>query len=129
MERLTRSTGTPERGRRAQTRGSEALRALGMLDYRVKRTQPNWGGDAMDERGDAWEHDPGPTAASGWAALFAETPNYRGLGRAVLGREAFRWHHGPMFYRGRLDGSAKVLVVGQIGRASCRGRRGGAGGQ
>ncbi len=68
-----------------------------------------------DERGDTWEHDPGPTTASGWAALFAETPNYRGLGRAVLGREAFRWHHGPMFFRGRLDGSAKVVVVGQEG--------------
>ena len=66
-------------------------------------------------RGDAWEHDPGPPGASGWAELFAETPNYRGLGRAVVGREAFRWHHGPMFFRGRLDGSAKVLVVGQEG--------------
>jgi uracil-DNA glycosylase len=69
----------------------------------------------VDERGDPWEHDPGPTVASGWAQVFAETPNYRGLGRAVLGREAFRWHHGPMFYRGRLDGSAKVVVVGQEG--------------
>jgi uracil-DNA glycosylase len=68
-----------------------------------------------DERGDPWEHDPGPTAASGWASLFAETPNYRGLGRAVLHREAFRWHHGPMFFRGRLDGSAKVVLVGQEG--------------
>jgi uracil-DNA glycosylase len=68
-----------------------------------------------DLRGDPWEHDPGPSDASGWAALFAETPNYRGLGRAVLGREAFRWHHGPMFYRGRLDGSAKVAIVGQEG--------------
>jgi uracil-DNA glycosylase len=47
--------------------------------------------------------------------LFAETPNYRGLGRAVVGREAFRWHHGPMFFRGRLDGSAAVMVVGQEG--------------
>jgi uracil-DNA glycosylase len=69
----------------------------------------------VDERGDAWEHDPGPTSASGWAGLFAETPNYRGLGRAVLDREAFRWQHGPMFFRGRLDGSAKVVVVGQEG--------------
>jgi uracil-DNA glycosylase len=68
-----------------------------------------------DERGDPWEHDPGPSTASGWAALFAETPNYRGLGRAVLGREAFRWHHGPMFFRGRLDGSARVVLVGQEG--------------
>jgi hypothetical protein len=41
-------------------------------------------------RGDPWEHDPGPTNTSGWAALFADTPNYRGLGRAVLGREVFR---------------------------------------
>src|SRR5919197_3311573 len=69
----------------------------------------------VDERGDAWEHDPGPPAAGGWAALVAETPNYRGLGRAVLGREAFRRHHGPMFYRGRLDGSARVVLVGQEG--------------
>jgi uracil-DNA glycosylase len=68
-----------------------------------------------EDRGDAWEHDPGPTATSGWAALFASTPNCRGLGRAVLGREAFRWHHGPMFFRGRLDGSAKVVLVGQEG--------------
>jgi uracil-DNA glycosylase len=73
------------------------------------------GGDMADERGDPWEHDHGPSGVSGWAQLFAETPNYRGLGRAVLGREVFRWHHGPMFFRGRLDGSAKVMVVGQEG--------------
>lgn len=69
----------------------------------------------MDVRGRAWQHDSGPADGGGWADLFAETPNYRGLGRAVVGREAFRWHHGPMFYRGRLDGSAKVVVVGQEG--------------
>jgi uracil-DNA glycosylase len=69
----------------------------------------------VDERGDPWEHDPGPTVASGWPAVFAETPNYRGLGLAVLHREAFRWHHGPMFFRGRLDGSARVVLVGQEG--------------
>jgi uracil-DNA glycosylase len=68
-----------------------------------------------DVRGNPWEYDPGPPGSSGWAELFAETPNYRGLGRAVLGREAFRWHHGPMFFRGRLDGTARVLVVGQEG--------------
>ena len=68
-----------------------------------------------DVRGNPWEHDPGPQNSSGWAELFAGTPNYRGLGRAVLGREAFRWQHGPMFFRGRLDGSARVLVVGQEG--------------
>ena len=68
-----------------------------------------------DERGNPWDYDPGPTPGSGFAELFAATPNYRGLGKAVLGREAFRWHFGPMFYRGRLDGSARVLVVGQEG--------------
>jgi len=68
-----------------------------------------------DERGGLWEYDPGPPGSSGWAELFAETPNYRGLGRAVVGREAFRWHHGPMFFRGRLDGSATAMVVGQEG--------------
>jgi uracil-DNA glycosylase len=68
-----------------------------------------------DVRGNPWEHDPGPADSSGWAQLFAETPNYRGLGLAVVGREAFRWHHGPMFFRGRLDGSARVVVVGQEG--------------
>src|SRR5215475_12267843 len=73
------------------------------------------GGSVTDVRGDPWEHDPGPASSSGWAELFAETPNYRGLSWAVVGREAFRWHHGPMFFRGRLDGSAKVLVVGQEG--------------
>jgi hypothetical protein len=32
------------------------------------------GGDMVDER-DPWEHDAGPTTASGWAALVGETPN------------------------------------------------------
>lgn len=68
-----------------------------------------------DPRGNPWDHDPGPAPTSGWPELFAATPNYRGLGKAVTGREAFRWHFGPMFYRGRLDGTARVLVVGQEG--------------
>jgi uracil-DNA glycosylase len=68
------------------------------------------------DRGAPWEHDPGPPSNRNWARLFAETPNYRGLGKAVVGREAFRWHFGPMFYRGRLgDGQVKVLIVGQEG--------------
>jgi uracil-DNA glycosylase len=66
-------------------------------------------------RGDVWEHDEGPTPTSGWAEVFAATPNYRGLGKAVLGKEVFRWQHGPMFFRGRLDGSARVVLVGQEG--------------
>ncbi len=69
-----------------------------------------------EDRGQPWEHDPGPPANRRWARIFAETPNYRGLGRAVSGRERFRWHFGPMFYRGRLgDGEVKVLIIGQEG--------------
>lgn len=68
------------------------------------------------DRGSPWEYDPGPPRNRSWPRLFAETPNYRGLGRALIRREAFRWHFGPMFYRGRLgDGQVKVLVVGQEG--------------
>lgn len=71
-----------------------------------------WG----EERGAPWEYDPGPPRNRRMGRLFAQTPNYRGLGRAVTGREAFRWHFGPMFYRGRLvDGHVKVLVIGQEG--------------
>jgi hypothetical protein len=67
-------------------------------------------------RGYPWEYDPGPPKNRRWARLFAETPNYRALGKAVLGSEKFRWHFGPMFYRGRLwDNQVKVLVIGQEG--------------
>src|SRR5262245_23116241 len=92
-----------------------AARALRVGSKRPKDSNVCRGGEVTDVRGDPWEHDPGPVSSSGWAELFAETPNYRGLSWAVVGREAFRWHHGPMFFRGRLDGSAKVLVVGQEG--------------
>src|SRR5262245_595585 len=65
-------------------------------------------------RGDPWDHDPGPPRNRSWARLFAETPNYRALGLAAAGEERFRWHFGPVFYRGRLgDHQARVLVVGQ----------------
>ena len=75
---------------------------------------------AMNEywegRGYPWEYDPGPPKNKSWARLFARTPNYRGLGVAATGSERFRWHFGPMFYRGRLkDNSVKVLVIGQEG--------------
>ncbi len=67
-------------------------------------------------RGDSWDCDPGPPRNRSWLRLFAETPNYRAMGTGVTGREVFRWHFGPMFYRGRLrDGQVKVLVVGQEG--------------
>ncbi len=69
-----------------------------------------------DDRGSPWEYDPGPAKNRSWSRLFAETPNYRGFGVAMSGNEEFRWHFGPMFYRGRLgDHQVKVLVVGQEG--------------
>lgn len=69
-----------------------------------------------EERGFPWEYDPGPPRNRKWPRLFAETPNYRALGKAVTGTEEFRWHFGPMFYRGRLgDHEIKVLIVGQEG--------------
>lgn len=68
------------------------------------------------DRGEPWDFDPGPPASSDYAELFAQTPNYRGLGHAVLGHEGFRWHHGPVFYRGRLSkNDVRVLVIGQEG--------------
>ncbi|MGI9597832.1 MAG: uracil-DNA glycosylase family protein [Acidimicrobiales bacterium] len=68
------------------------------------------------QRGVPWEYDPGPARNRRWARLFSETPNYRAFGKAVTGREEFRWHFGPMYYRGRLgDNKVKVLVIGQEG--------------
>ena len=68
------------------------------------------------DRGSPWEYDPGPAKNRSWSRLFAETPNYRGFGVAMSGNEEFRWHFGPMFYRGRLgDNQVKVLIVGQEG--------------
>jgi uracil-DNA glycosylase len=68
------------------------------------------------DRGSPWDYDPGPAKNRSWSRLFAETPNYRGFGIAMSGSEEFRWHFGPMFYRGRLgDHQVKVLVVGQEG--------------
>ena len=66
------------------------------------------------DRGQPWEYDPGPDPGGHWAQLFAATPEYRKLSKQMLGRERFRWHFGPMFFRGRLrDGDARVLVIGQ----------------
>ena len=68
------------------------------------------------DRGSPWDYDPGPAKNRSWSRLFAETPNYRSFGIAMSGNEEFRWHFGPMFYRGRLgDSQVKVLVVGQEG--------------
>ncbi|HVG47041.1 MAG TPA: uracil-DNA glycosylase family protein [Rubellimicrobium sp.] len=54
------------------------------------------------------KHDPGPPCA--WETLFERAPlstyqNFAG--------HPFHTRFGPVFYRGRLDGTAKVLVVGQ----------------
>ncbi|MBI3017111.1 MAG: hypothetical protein HYY62_03835, partial [Deltaproteobacteria bacterium] len=68
------------------------------------------------DRGNPWEYDAGPEQDSKWLEIFASTPNYRGIGKAVLERERYRWHWGPIFYRGRLGkNEAKVLVIGQEG--------------
>lgn len=54
------------------------------------------------------QHDPGPDCE--WEDLFRQAPldhyvNYPG--------SPFHTRFGPVFYRGRLDGSARVLVIGQ----------------
>ena len=53
------------------------------------------------------EWDPGPPPAI--ATIFGQAPlaEYQALPKR------FRLEWGPMYYRGRLDGSAKVLVIGQ----------------
>jgi hypothetical protein len=73
----------------------------------------NWSG-----RGDFWEHDPGPPLNRRWLWLFAETPNYRGLGKAVLGREKFLWRFSPI-HRGLL-GRRDVEQPGRLTSASTR---------
>jgi uracil-DNA glycosylase len=52
-------------------------------------------------------YDPGPPCA--WQQLFAQAPlsSFQSL------PATFRLDFGPVYYRGRLDGTARVLVVGQ----------------
>jgi uracil-DNA glycosylase len=53
-------------------------------------------------------HDPGPDGA--WEQLFQNAP----LNHYVnFPQKPFHTRFGPVFYRGRLDGTARVLVVGQ----------------
>lgn len=67
-------------------------------------------------RGNPWEYDPGPQKDSEWLKIFARTPNYRGIGKAIFGFDRFRWHWGPVLYRGRLgENEARVLIIGQEG--------------
>ena len=66
-------------------------------------------------RGQPWEFDPGPPVGGHFNDLLAETPN-RAIGVAWSGKEEFRWHFGPMFFRGRTQsGAARVLIIGQEG--------------
>lgn len=53
------------------------------------------------------DHDPGPDAD--WSAFFTGAP----LAIYQAHPEDFRLQFGPVYYRGRLDGTARVLVVGQ----------------
>lgn len=79
-----------------------------------------WAGNAHYEllRGSKSEYDPGAAKNSSWQKLYASAPNYRQVGKVVLGGndEKFRWEMGPMWYRGRLGkNQVKVFVVGQEG--------------
>jgi hypothetical protein len=51
--------------------------------------------------------DPGPTSES-FVSLIGDYP-----GPDVYPPDAFRVEWGPIFHRGRLDGSARLLVIGQ----------------
>src|SRR5688500_6160195 len=60
--------------------------------------------------------DPGPPAS--FAAIFDAMPDHSGV------REHFWFDWGPVFYRGRLDGTARVLAIasdpGPTERVACR---------
>jgi hypothetical protein len=58
------------------------------------------------------EFDPGPVAEP-FASLVREYP-----GTDVYPAASFRVEWGPIFHRGRLDGSARLLVIGQDPAAS-----------
>jgi uracil-DNA glycosylase len=62
---------------------------------------------AIDEEAQAIDHDPGPDAD--WTTFLAAAP----LATYQAHPNDFRLDFGPVFYRGRLDGTARVLIVGQ----------------
>lgn len=81
------------------------LASVGGFDYDPRRGSPS-------------EYDSGPAKDSKWVELFGSVPNYRALGKKIMGGsgEKFRWIFGPMWYRGRLsENSVQVFVVGQEG--------------
>ena len=49
--------------------------------------------------------DPGPTGA--FATHWNNGPNYNSV------KARFRMNWEPIYYRGRLDGTARVIVIGQ----------------
>jgi hypothetical protein len=53
------------------------------------------------------EHDPGPDV--GWTQFLATAP----LATYQAHSNNFRLDFGPVYYRGRLDGTARLLIVGQ----------------
>jgi len=57
---------------------------------------------------DVLTHDPGPPP--GWAEFFRAAPIDYYINHPA---KRFRLDFGPVYYRGRLDGSARVLVIGQ----------------
>ncbi len=92
---------------------------FGPRDCSDHRTNVN--GFAWDQRrGEPSDFDPGPAGAESqsWLELYGQLPNYRTIGKKILGgsEEKFRWQMGPMWYRGRLGkNKVKVFVVGQEG--------------
>lgn len=56
----------------------------------------------------ALKHDPGPPV--GWSKFFQEAPVEYYVNHP---EKRFRLDFGPVYYRGRLDGSARVIVIGQ----------------
>lgn len=56
----------------------------------------------------ALEHDPGPDST--WEQLFQSAPLAHYIN---FPNSPFHTRFGPVFYRGRLDGTARVLVIGQ----------------
>jgi hypothetical protein len=61
----------------------------------------------IQEDTSAIEHDPGPDV--GWTEFFSTAP----LATYQAHPNDFRLDFGPVYYRGRLDDTARVLIVGQ----------------
>src|SRR4051794_8945528 len=53
--------------------------------------------------------DPGPPST--YATLFAGCPDYKTAVNQTSGSDVFWYAFGPIFYRGRLDGSARLLCI------------------